>query len=120
MGPFDIGRVSSQARFHLFWISIDNPDLDPYQAAASSVFDHLQVLPVFARLGQGGGSASPAVVWHLSPCLQHGLAIAAFAIGCHGRRLAVRCVPLDLSHKLSSRLLFRLSYGTSDPQTALQ
>lgn len=108
------------SRFHLVWISIDEPELDPYQSAPLSLFDDWQVLPVFARLGQGGGSASPAVVWHLCPCLHPGLAIAPFAIGCHGRWLPIRGMALDLSHQLSRRRLFGLGYGTSHPQTAVQ
>src|SRR5512135_1390199 len=109
MGPCDIGRVRSPGRFHLVWIPIDDPGLDTYQSAPASVFDYLQVLPIFARLGHGSRSASPTVVWHLSPSPQHRFAIAPFAIGGHGRGLTVRGMPLDLSHQLGCGLLFRLS-----------
>src|SRR5438128_1788232 len=56
-GPFDRGRLSTKGRFHFFWVSRDDLDLHMDQSTASSLFDPLEGLPVFAWLGVGCWSA---------------------------------------------------------------
>src|SRR5688572_11046844 len=107
--------MPAHLRQYLVGIAVHNGDMDSGEAIARALFDHLQILPVGLGLLEGWWTSPASVVRNLSPGVDQGGAIVAFAISRH-RRWRIRMPTLlQVSHQVVRHLLLRLANRASDP-----
>src|SRR6266545_5400948 len=83
---------------HLAWGSVHHLDCHPGEAIARAMFDHLQIVPVRLGLLACRRASLAAILGHLPPGLEHGLAIAALTISRHGWWSVGMSTSLQLRH----------------------
>src|SRR5947209_15440200 len=116
MRAFDIGSMLTQQSPHLVRVSIDDLCMHSDEPTARALFDDLQIVPVGIRLLVRRRSASPSVLRHVSPGLQHGLTIAAFPIGRHRWWPLGMAALFELGHQLEGHFFLRFGNGTAYTQ----
>src|SRR5579859_2769026 len=86
------------------------------EPVARSFFDNLDILPLWLWLLARRRSPAALIGGNLSPGVEQGGSIVAFAIGCHvWRRLGMPTL-FELRHQLMRHLFLGLANRTSDAQ----
>jgi len=111
--------MPAQQRQHVTRVSIDHLDLHTRDAIARSLFDNLNILPLRLRLFTARRSTTALLHGKLSPLLNQGSAIIAFAISRQGRRRLRMPTVFELGHQVVRDLLLTLANRTPDTQTRI-